>query len=450
MADLKKRLLEFIKEEKLFSSGDPVLLAVSGGIDSMVMLHLFHDCRLKFGVAHVNFQLRGKESDDDESFVKAAAENFKAKFYSNHFNTKEYANDKKISLQMAARELRYEWLEKVRKENGYHRIVVAHHLDDSIETALINMFRGTGIHGLKGIAAMNDKIVRPLLCFYKEELKHYAEQNNISYREDSSNLTVDYDRNKIRLEIIPAIEKHFSAFHKTFSENISKWKDAALIYDQTFKKIKKQFIEQRGDEFWISIPKLKLNQAYKTILFELLSEYGFNSDQVSQIADSFESESGKIFLSASHRIIKDRKHLIISAVSTTSVSEMLIHETDEQINAGKLFLKISDRTPKEFSIPKDSSVSCLDKKELEFPLVLRKWKKGDYFYPLGMKNLPAGRQGKKKISNYLVDRKIPLPEKENIWVIESNRRIACIIGERIDERFKVTSSTETIYVVEKK
>jgi len=242
----------------------------------------------------------------------------------------------------------------------------------------------------------------------------------------------------------------FSAFHKTFSENISKWKDAALIYDQTFKKIKKQFIEQRGDEFWISIPKLKLNQAYKTILFELLSEYGFNSDQVSQIADSFESESGKIFLSASHRIIKDRKHLIISAVSTTSVSEMLIHETDEQINAGKLFLKISDRTPKEFSIPKDSSVSCLDKKELEFPLVLRKWKKGDYFYPLGMKNLPAGRQGKKKISNYLVDRKIPLPEKENIWVIESNRRIACIIGERIDERFKVTSSTETIYVVEKK
>ncbi|MFI5136005.1 MAG: tRNA lysidine(34) synthetase TilS [Chitinophagales bacterium] len=444
MTDLKNRFLNFIEEQKLFSRNDPVLLAVSGGIDSAVMSHLFHQCGLKFGIAHVNFQLRGKESEEDEAFVHSLAEQMNVKFFLTRFNTNEFAAEKKISVQMAARELRYGWLEQMRKENGFHRIAVAHHFDDSIETVFINMFRGTGIQGLKGIPPVNDKIVRPLLCFYKEELQNFAEENLISFREDSSNMMVDYDRNKIRLEIIPSIEKNFPAFKKVFVENISKWKDAALLYDEAMKLYRKKLLEQHKNEFRISIQKLKLLPAHKTILFELLKDFGFNSDQVSLIAESFESESGKNFLSATHRLIKDRKHLIISPIGTPSVSETLIQEDDRQIRAGNFVLQISERKTNEFSVPKDSAISCLDKKELEFPLVLRKWKKGDYFYPFGMK------KKKKKISDYLIDRKIPLSEKENIWVIESNRRIACIVGERIDERFKVAASTEIVVVIEKK
>jgi len=444
MAELKKRFLDFITKAKMFSPRDPVLLAVSGGVDSMVMLNLFHECALNYGVAHINFQLRGQESDEDESFVQQTAERLKLKFHSIHFDTEEYASGNKISIQMAARELRYEWLEKVRRDNGYHRIAVAHQVDDGIETVLLNTFRGTGIQGLKGIAPVNEKIVRPLLCFQKEELLEYAREKNISFREDSSNLEVDYERNKIRLDVIPAIEKNFPSFRKIFSGNIEKWKDAASLYDDGLKRVRKNLIEHRGDESWISIPKLQHITAHKTVLFEMLKDFGYNSDQSEIIARSLDIKSGKIFLSETHRIIKDRKHLIISPLSSGAVSEVLILENESSVVAGALALQISERKAKEFSIPKDSSVSCLDKKELEFPLVIRKWKKGDYFYPFGMK------KKKKKISDYLIDRKIPLPQKENTWVVESGKRIACIIGERIDERFRITPSTELIYMIEKK
>lgn len=442
--ELTRRFLQFIRTENMFTDADPVLLAVSGGIDSMVMAKLFSEADLKFGIAHVNFQLRAEESDEDENFVRATAEALGAPFYTARFETEKVAKHKKISIQMAARELRYTWLEKIRKENGYHRIATAHHIDDTIETVLMNMIRGTGIRGLQGIPSINEKIVRPLLCFYKDELKAFAAEKQLSFREDSSNQLVDYDRNKIRLSVIPAIEKDFPSFKKTFSGNISKWKDASELFELSMNRIKKKLLVKRDDETWISVPALQLLPAKRTILFELLKDFGFVPEQMDDINSALAGESGKMFLSSTHRLVKDRKHLIISPLSSEGVSEMLILEGDRQISAGNLAISISEKNASSFNIPADPKFSCLDKKELEFPLVLRRWKKGDYFYPLGMK------MKKKKISDYLIDRKIPLNEKENIWVVESGQRIACIIGERIDHRFRIKSGTIDVLVIERK
>jgi len=442
MAELQQRFLNFIRDENLFGKNDPVLLAVSGGIDSVLMSHLFYGCNFTFGIAHVNFQLRGEDSEADENLVRELALKFGTPFFSVRFSTKEFAKEKKLSVQMAARELRYSWLEEIRQGNGFHRIATAHHLDDSIETVFINMFRGTGIHGLHGILPKQNKIVRPLLCFFKKEIEVYAIEKKISFRQDQSNYETDYDRNKIRLDVIPAIEKHFPSFKKNFAENIARWQDAESLYDEALMIIKGKVVAKRNEEEWISIPALKQHPAYKTILFEVLKEFGFNSEQIMQVASALNGESGKMFFSATHRLIKDRKHLIVSPLTATSLSEILIYEIDHHISSGKIQLQISERDAKGFSIPNDSSISCLDKSELEFPLVLRQWKKGDYFYPFGMK------RKKKKISDYLIDKKIPLNEKENIWVIESGKRIACIIGERIDDRFKITSSTQKVFVLE--
>lgn len=430
---------------------DPVLLAVSGGVDSVVMAHLFHECGLRFGIAHVNFMLRGKESNEDEIFVKSLAEQLQVPCYFTAFNTEQHAAANKISVQMAARQLRYEWLEKVRKDNGFHRIATAHHLDDSIETSLINMFRGTGLRGLKGIPFRNEMIVRPLLCFFKDELKEHAHRDNIVFREDASNLEVDYDRNKIRLEVIPAIEKHFPSFRKSFEENLDRWEEAANIFEHALHRIKKQVMEMKGDEQWISIASLRQIPAPRTILFELLKEFGFNSDQSQQVFDALESSSGKLFSTATHRLLKDRKHLIIAPAVPDHFSEYLIHEGEKLVDAGGFTLTISEKKGLSFDVLKETRFSCLDKEKLQFPLLLRRWKKGDYFYPFGItKNLAPGKRGKKKISDYLIDRKIPVTEKDNIWVITSGKRIACIIGERIDDRFKVSSSTPVVYLIEKK
>jgi tRNA(Ile)-lysidine synthase len=442
MPSLNQRFIAYIQSKNLFQPGDPVLLAVSGGVDSMVMLQLFIENNFRFAVAHVNYGLRGKESEEDEKLVRRITEKNGRAFFSTRLNPVSEAAEKKISLQMAARDLRYGYFETVRKENGFHRIATAHHLDDSVETVLLHQFRGTGIHGLKGIPAINGKVIRPLLCFFKEEVVELAREKKLAYREDASNEEGEYDRNKIRLYIIPAIEKHFPAFKKSFAENIEKWREAGQLYDESLGRWLKKTAEPQGAETRISIPKLKLSPAEKTILFESLKHFGFNANQVNQMIAA--TEPGKKFESETHRLIKDRNQLIVSEKKQSALSHWVVEQADRQLKTEKFILQLSAKEVKNFTLPADSSIGCLDKSRLEFPLLIRRWRKGDYFYPLGMK------KKKKKISDYLVDRKVAVSEKENIWVVQSGNHIACIIGERIDDRFKVTPLTEVVYVIEKK
>ncbi len=424
----------------LFSRKDPILLAVSGGVDSTVMVHLFKKSGYRFGIAHLNFQLREKDSVADELFVKELAKENEVPYFVSVADTLQYAKEHRISIQMAAREIRYTWLEEIRLTNNFHFIATAHHQDDVIETVLLNIFRGTGIHGLHGISSKQGKIVRPLLPFFKKELLEYASKNAISFREDVSNSEPGYDRNKIRLEIIPFIEQTYPVFAQTFSENISKWNDADLLYSSYIKQLKRKMVQVNEDGHFISIPAISRLPGAQTILYELVKDYGFTSDQSADIYKAFGAISGKVFRSSTHQLIKDRNQLIISTLASTTVSTILITETDRHLQLPSAKLKIAVHDAVSFAIPNDPSVNCLNYNLLVFPLVLRKWKKGDYFYPLGMKK-------KKKVSDYLIDRKMPISYKEKLWLLQSGDSIACIIGERIDDRFKVTSGTEKIYVI---
>ncbi len=437
----KEKLAAFINEHSLFQPKTPVLLGVSGGIDSTTMCYLFRECGFNFGIAHINFQLRGYESDEDEKFVTELAQQFRVAFFTERFDTALFAKENKISIQMAARTLRYGWLEQIRRTNSYHFVATAHHQDDRIETVLLNMFRGSGIRGLHGMKPKQDKIIRPMLCFSRDEIESFAGLNHIPFRQDRSNFETEYYRNKIRHEIIPSIEKHYPSFKNTFSENIEKWKDAEWLYDQMVSQVKKKVMEKKGEETFISISRLKLFPVIQNVLFEILKEFDFNTDQSRQVAASLNSISGKIFYSSTHRLIKDRKHLIILLKDNEFSSEILIFESDQQVSILSLHMVLKSIEKNNFIIPKENAVHCLDQNLLEFPLLLRRWKKGDYFYPFGMK------KKKKKISDYLIDKKIPLHQKDKIFVIESGGKIVAVAGERIDERFKITDSTEKIFII---
>jgi len=436
-----ERFKSFIERKNLFGPVTPVLLAVSGGVDSAVMSRLFANAGFRFGIAHINFKLRSQESDDDAHFVRVFAEQLKVPFFNTSFETSSYAESKKISIQMAARELRYEWLEKVRKENGFHFIATAHHKNDSVETVLLNMIRGAGIKGLAGIPVKNNHIIRPMLAFFREEIELFAKENNMEFRTDTSNLKPDYERNKIRLELLPTIEKYYPGFSKTISENIERWEAGAFFYSMKISELLKRMIASKDGVQKIQSARIRHEEFAESLLFEWLKPNGFNPDQIRQVFHSLESTEGKAFHSISHRLIKDRSNLILSEKSETILSEQLIEETSREIMLPHLRLLIEKKPADGFQIPLDSTVHCLNAALCEFPLIVRPWKKGDYFYPLGMK------KKKKKISDYLIDRKIPLHEKSGIYVIESGNHIVCVVGERIDERFKISTSTKEILVI---
>jgi tRNA(Ile)-lysidine synthase len=434
----------FLFAEKNFQLRQPSLLAVSGGMDSMVMLHLFHEFKFPFAVAHVNFQLRGEEANKDEIFVRGTCEKLKILFFSLQVNTKEYAAEKNISIEMAARELRYGWLEELRKKNGYHNIATAHHLDDSIETVLLNIFHGTGIRGLSGIPLKPSHLIRPMMCFFRNEIERIVVENQISYQEDQTNKEIIFQRNQIRNEIIPSIEKYFPSFKQAMAQNISHWGEARIIYEEAMERKMKKIAQQENDTVKIAIDKIRNSEVPQTILFELLKDYGFNEEQVIGIFSALGNEPGKIFYSATHRLLKDRTHLILSEIGKQSNIEFLVERDLGKIEAGSQLMSFERKDAQHFSFPKDSSVCCLDLNKLEFPLILRHWKKGDYFYPLGMK------RKKKKVSDFLIDQKVPLTEKPDVFIAESGKKIACIVGLRIDERFKVLPSTQNIFIIKKK
>ncbi len=431
---------DFIRSNMLCQPSDRILLAVSGGIDSMVLLHLFFASGYKAGIAHCNFHLRYSESDGDEGFVKSAAENMGADFYRQDFDTEQSARESGISVQMAARNLRYRWFEEIRSTHGYDYIATAHNQDDMIETFFINLTRGTGIRGLTGIPLKTGRIVRPLLFASRESIADYAAEHHISFREDSSNASDKYLRNRLRHHLIPMMEEENPSFRTALMETMLRLSETEKLYQQELVQLKQRLMRKEGDRIKINIRALSVHEARKSILFEILSEYDFSAQAMEDIIHGLEGPSGKQFLSATHRIVKDREDLIITPlVSKEEHRYYLEREAGRITEPLGLEWMVVDHTDT-FHIPKDPKIACLDLQKLHFPLILRHWQTGDYFQPLGMK-------GMKKISDFLIDIKVSLPDKERTWLLSSGSEIAWVIGHRIDNRFKVRPDTRQILMM---
>ena len=427
----------YIQANNLFKKSDRILLGVSGGIDSIAMFHLFRISGFTIGIAHCNFRLRGDESDQDEEFVRRLADNYNLPFYTKRFNTNTIAANEGISIQMAARDLRYEWFEEIRIKEKYDYIAIAHNSDDQIETFLINLARGTGIKGLTGIKNKSDKVVRPLLFVSRKDIEYFATKNNFLFCEDSSNSSTKYSRNKVRHEVIPMLEKINPNFRKVMIENITRLKETDQIFNQAIQEKYKLCVKEKSNSLLFTINELKKLDPVETYLHEFLNSYGFSTTQIRDIVSVLDSNSGKQFFSATHRIIKDRDYLILEEISAQSGKLFYINEDDFRIEYPIELLIEKEEINNDFNVQKDSKIGQFDLDKLVFPLTIRKWQKGDYFMPLGMNNL-------KKLSDFFIDQKLSITEKENIWILESENKIVWIIGLRPDERFKVTKDTKII------
>ncbi len=437
------RLESFIKQHALFHEGESVLLAVSGGRDSVLMAYLFKAAGYSFGIAHCNFNLRADESELDERFTEGLAEGLAVPFYTCCFETSEYASENHISIQMAARDLRYNWLEKIRNEFNYQYTAVAHHQNDVIETMLLNLTRGTGISGLHGILPKKGKLIRPLLFLNRDEIDELVQKNDYKYREDSSNLSVKYTRNKLRLEVIPVLKELNPALEQTFEANRRRFAELEILLDLQVQEIKERLFKKlTKDEFEISIAELKKLNPLNTLLYGLFNPYGFTESVLNDLSHSWDGNPGKIFHSLRHQLLIDRRCIILSPIKEPSYEETLldslsaIYTWNEQ-KYGSKTVPIG-----QFALRMDENIAQLDFDLLSFPLKLRSWKNGDYFLPLGLNQ-------KKKLSDLFVDRKISLNHKKDIGILENNNGdILWVAGLRIDERYKISPNTKKVFILE--
>jgi tRNA(Ile)-lysidine synthase len=428
---------KFVVENALLKKGDKTLITVSGGRDSVVLCELFYKAKFPFAIAHCNFQLRGKEANDDDAFVKKLAAKYKVEFFSKRFKTKAYSEKNKLSVQEAARVLRYEWFEEVRSKNGFDFIATAHHKDDELETFFINLTRGTGIAGLHGILPKRGAIIRPLLFAGRNEIDAFVKKIKLQFREDSSNASDKYLRNNIRHNILPLFEKINPSFRNTLSEEIKRLSEVEKVYNYFIESSAKRILRNNS----ISISALKKSKFAEVVLYEILKKYQFNSDVAEEVFASLDSESGKQFFSITHRLVKDRQRLIITKRNSAKTKSVfsVSQNTKRLVAPFKIELSKVENSDS-FKIPKDNKIASLDFEKLKFPLEIRKWKEGDFFYPLGMKK-------KKKLSDFFIDIKLSLPEKESTWLLCSGIEIVYILGKRIDERYKVGKETKMIYLV---
>jgi len=414
------------------------LLAVSGGVDSMVLLHLFKKHDLSFEVAHCNFQLRGIDSDNDELFVKEVCEINNIKFHIKHFDTKRIESSSKDSIQMIARKLRYNWFKHLCKEYTIDYIVTAHHLNDQIETFFLNLCRGTGINGLKGIEVLKDRLFRPLINVSKENILSYSKLNSISFREDESNLSTKYKRNLIRHKIIPLFEELNASFSSSMENTLAHIKDSNSFLEQSIKERLKPLIREENEQILIDLNALKKFNHLSLHLFYALTPFGYNRSQITLIVDGIHNNSvGKWFYSKSHQLLIDRSIIIITKnIKNVKNDTVVIKKTDTSVTY-PVHLTFEDIDSFNKSLTKQH-IALLDKSKLTFPLTLRNWKHGDSFAPLGM-----GKK-RKKVSDYLTDEKIDSFTKRKVFVLESGNEICWIVGYRLSELFKVTSSTNKI------
>ncbi len=415
-----------------FLKGKKVLVACSGGLDSVVLSHLMLKGGYEMGIAHCNFKLRGKESDDDEEFVNHFAEQSGVPFYAESFETEKYAAENGISVQMAARELRYQWFEEIRKDFDYDYILTAHHADDSLETLLINLSRGTGLRGLMGIPEQNKYVVRPLLPFSRIQILEYAKSYNLFWREDSSNDKDDYLRNYLRHNVIPEMKEGNSSLLTNVRKTQDFLKDTELLINDYLVLIRKLVMTESKDELHIDVEKLQELPNTDALLYELLRPFNFTAwDDISEL---IHAQSGKQIFSKTHRLLKDRKRLILTETQQNKADEE--YALGASVAEIRHPIHIDIASAEHFEITNAHTV-FLDRELLKFPLTIRKWREGDSFYPFGMK-------GSKKLSKFFKDEKLSLVAKENSWVLCSDGKIVWVIGQRLDDRFKVTKTTRDI------
>ncbi len=417
-----------------------LLLAVSGGLDSVVLTDLVAKSGINFSVLHCNFQLRGAESERDEEFVRSLAAKYGKQVYVTRFDTAAIVEEKKAAVQEVARELRYAWFEETRvalkanKNDQQVYIAVAHHADDNVETVLMNLFRGTGLHGLTGMEPFRDTIVRPLLSFRKAELKAYAVLHQLAFVEDSSNTSNDYTRNYFRNELIPGIQKVFPSVENNLLHTINRLKEVELIYKTAVDKAKSSLLEKKGEEYHISVLLWKQAKPLVTLSYELLKPFGFTSSQTFEAIKLLDADNSTYISSQTHRLIRNRNWMIIAPLATDHKQMLIpIDPGDKSVDFAGGTLHISHTASTQ--IPDANHLALINADGLVYPLLLRPWKQGDYFYPLGM-------PGKKKISRFLSDLKLSKTAKEKVWVLESGKKIIWVLGMRIDHRFRITDQTQ--------
>jgi tRNA(Ile)-lysidine synthase len=433
---LLQKFIAFLKQFNLLHPHNNFIVAVSGGIDSVVLAELCKQAELNFSIAHCNFKLRGEESERDENFVKEIAEKYKVHFHLKTFKTIEYLNKNKVSVQEAARELRYQWFEELQKYKMASHILLAHHANDNIETLLMNFFRGTGLEGLTGMPAKSHtNCFRPLIKITKEEIQQFAKENMLEWVEDSTNESTKYTRNFFRKEIIPQIQKVFPQAEKNLSGNLERFQKINLLYQILVNELKKKLITTEGTEAKIPVKRL-MEYRNTSFIYELIKDFGFGEKQVEELIKLAESDSGKYIENDMYRIIKHRLWFII-APKIEAATTVTIEEGEKQVQFSGNSLEIKKYSIEKFQLNTSHAIAQLDSRDIHFPLLIRKWKSGDYFYPLGMRK-------KKKLSRFFIDQKLSKTEKEKIWVLESNKKIIWVIGHRIDDRVKVADSTKIV------
>ena len=434
---MKERVSQFIKQERLFSPKDKIAVGVSGGADSVALLAVLCELGYDCIALHCNFHLRGEESMRDEHFVTQWVKTLNIPYRKVDFETEAYASEQKISIEMAARELRYRWFAEQKEELGASCIAIAHHADDVVETFLINLTRGSGIHGLTGIKPKNGEIVRPLLCVSRKDILQYLKEKGLQHVEDSTNQETIYVRNKFRNTIIPLFESINPSFKESVVQTIANLRNAEEFLEEKTEESQKKIMIPMGEEVWhLSIAQLKKEKNPKFLLYELLRPFKFTPATIKNVVNALDGPSGKTFQSADYTLQKDREVFILSPKEDEGTEQFDIQEGTTEIRV-PIHLTFETLKAEELQIEKEKRFCYLDYDQLTFPLIIRKWEMGDYFVPFGMK-------GKKKLSDYFVDKQFSLYQKKQTWLLLSGEQIVWIIGERSDNRYRVTSKTKKI------
>lgn len=435
-----ERFRAYNEEQGLLKYGQRVLLTVSGGVDSVVMAHLFAEGDFDCAIAHCNFQLRGKDSDADEAFVRTLAARLEMPVYVEHFDVDREMEERGISLQMAARDLRYNWFSELSEEHAFDAIATAHNLNDSVETFFLNLARGTGVRGMTGIPGRNENIIRPVLFASRKEIEAYANSRNIAFREDSSNRETKYQRNKIRHDVIPSMEQINPTFIATMASNMERMVELKEIVERSVDRLREEIFHRTSGEIHIETEKLMKLDPVGTWLYELFAPFGFTRLQCREIEQLLQSGSGKRFISPSHQLFKDRERLILVESKTDSFERFYL-DKPEKSSSLPFSMDVETMDRKDLGkIPSENHTACLDYDEILFPLTIRRWLPGDYFYPLGMDQM-------KKLSDFFVDEKVPVPEKERTWILASGKKIVWIMGRRIDHRFRIKENTRKVLLL---